>query len=110
LNGLPIEAMVLVKALVLGGDDSVLEIGRNLAERDECIAFAIRSVVNPGLYAALDVHCGCRWVDPPGGQKKQCGKHPKKHYAEAKPSKETEITLPKQGLGARLWPLSHISE
>ena len=32
----------------------VLEIGRDLAERNEFVAFAIRRVVNPGLQAALD--------------------------------------------------------
>jgi hypothetical protein len=26
-------------------------------------------VVNPGLQAALDVHRGGRWVDPPGSHK-----------------------------------------
>jgi hypothetical protein len=45
---------------VLCGDYSVLEIGRDLAERNEFVAFAIRRVVNPGLQAALDVHRGCR--------------------------------------------------
>jgi hypothetical protein len=35
-------------------------------------------VVNPGLHAALDLHRGGWWVDPPGGDKQQCGKRPKK--------------------------------
>jgi hypothetical protein len=31
---------------------------------------------------ALDVHRGGRWVDPPGGQKDQHGKRPKKQRTE----------------------------
>jgi hypothetical protein len=50
--------MVLVEAGVLRGDYSVLEIGRDLAERNEFVAFVIWSVVYPGLQAALDVHRG----------------------------------------------------
>src|ERR1019366_4574848 len=86
LDLVPIESMVLVEARVLCGDYSVLEIGRNLVERNEFVAFAIRRVVNPGLQAALDVHRGRRWVDPPGGHKDQRGKRPKEHYADDKPS------------------------
>jgi len=41
--------MVLVEASVLSGDDSMLEIGGDLAERKECVAFAIGRVVYPGL-------------------------------------------------------------
>jgi hypothetical protein len=73
LNLVPIESMVLVKVCVLCGDYSVLKIRRDLAERDESIAFAIRRVVNPSLPAALNVHRGCRWVDPAGGHKDQRG-------------------------------------
>jgi hypothetical protein len=86
LDLVPIESMVLVEVGVLCGDHSVLEIGRDLAERNEFVALAIRRVVNPGLQAALDVHRACRWVDPPGGHKGQCGKRPKKHHADDKPA------------------------
>ena len=58
LDLVPIEPMVLVEARVLRGDNSVLQIGRNLAERNESVAFMMRSVVNPGLQPPLDVHCG----------------------------------------------------
>ena len=44
LDRVPIEAMVLVETRVLSGDDSVLEIRRNLAERNEFVAFLIRRV------------------------------------------------------------------
>jgi hypothetical protein len=50
--------MVLVEVRVLCGDYSVLEIGRDLAERNEFVVFVIRSVVNPGLQPALDMHRG----------------------------------------------------
>ena len=82
---LPIEPMVLVEARILRGDDGVLEIGRDLAEWNESVALVIRLLVNPCLPAALDVHGGCRRVDPLGGHKHQRGKQPKRHHAEAKP-------------------------
>src|SRR5258708_12615 len=92
--------MVLVEMRVLCGDYSVLEIGRDLAERNEFVAFAIRLVVNPGLQAALDVHRGCRGIDPPGGHKGQSGKRQKKHYADNKPTnKGSEGTRPNRSLG-----------
>jgi hypothetical protein len=55
---MPIEPMVLVEARILRGDYCVLEIKRDLAQRNELVAFVIRSVVNPGLHATLDVHRG----------------------------------------------------
>ena len=64
----PIESVVLVEAGVLGGDDGVLEIGRDLGERNKFVALAIGVVVNPGLKAALDVHGGGGRVDPTGGE------------------------------------------
>jgi hypothetical protein len=62
LDLVPIESMVLVEVRVFRGDYSVLEIGRDLAELNECVAFAIRR-----LQAALDGHRGCGRVDPAGG-------------------------------------------
>ena len=50
--------MVLVEARVLSGDNGVLEVGRDLAKRNEFVALVIRSVVNPRLQVALDVDCG----------------------------------------------------
>jgi hypothetical protein len=58
LDLVPIEPIVLVEARVLRGDYSVLEIGRDLAERNEFVAFVIRRVLNPCLQAALDVDRG----------------------------------------------------
>src|ERR1700675_3936499 len=103
--------MMLVEVRVLCGDDSVLEIGRDLAERNEIVAFAIRRVVNPGLQAALDVHRGRRRVAPPGGQKDQRGKRPKKHHADDKPLKKgSEEARAKRGLGLCVRYFSHNSE
>jgi hypothetical protein len=45
------------------------------------VAFVMWRVVNPGLHAALDVHCSCRWVDPPGRHKYQRGKRTNEHHA-----------------------------
>src|SRR5947209_19203270 len=57
--------MVLVEATVLRGDYSVLEIRRDLAERNEFVVFTIRLALNPGLNAALYVNYS-RWrVNPP---------------------------------------------
>ena len=82
LDRVPVEAMVLVESRVLSGDYSVLEFGRDLVKRNEFVAFLIRLAMNPGLHAALDVHRGCRWVDPPGGHKKQHVKRPKKQHTD----------------------------
>jgi hypothetical protein len=65
--------MVLVKARVFRGDDCVLEIGRDLADGNEFVAFVVWSVMNPCLQAAFDVHGGRWWVNPPGGHKAQRG-------------------------------------
>ena len=87
LDLVPIEAVVLVEARILRGDHSVLKIGRDLAERNECGPFAIRRVVYPGLRATLDVQSGGRRIDPPRGHKRERGQRPKKHYGEAKPQR-----------------------
>ena len=111
LDLVPIEPMVLVEARVFRCDYSVLEIGRDLAERNECVAFMIGSVVNPSLQSALHVHRGCRWVDPPAGQEDQHGKRPNKRHADDKRSnKRSEKTLAKPGLGGYVGPFSHITE
>ena len=68
---MPVETMVLIEARVFGGDDGMLEIGRDLAERNKLVALVIRLVVNPALQAALDVHRGGRRVDPPEEEKHQ---------------------------------------
>lgn len=66
---MPIESMVLVKSRVFRRNNRVLQIGRDLAERNESVARVIRGSVYPSLQAALDMHCGRRRVDPSRGHK-----------------------------------------
>jgi hypothetical protein len=108
----PIEPMVLVEARVLRGDHSMLEIGRDFAERNEFVAGVIRSVVNPGLQLALDVHRGGRRVDPPGGQKRQRGQRPDKHHTHDDPSNQgSENAFARRNVERWcVWLFSHISE
>ena len=95
----PIESMMLVEARVFRGDDSMLEIGRDLAQRNKCISLVIGCVVNPGLQAALHMHRGGRWVDPPRSHEDQHSQRPKKRDSEDNPSKEgSEKAFPKRGL------------
>jgi hypothetical protein len=102
---------VLIEARILCGNYCVLEIGRDLAERNEFVAFMIRSAMNPDLQVALDVYCGCRRVDPPGGQQDECRERPDKHHPDSKPSNQgSEKILAKRWLGTRVWFFSHISE
>jgi hypothetical protein len=111
LHRVPIESMMLVEARVFRGDDSMLEIGRDLAQGNEFVSFVIWHVVNPGLHAALHANCGGRWVDPPGGHKDQHSKQPKKRHSEDKPSKEgSEKASPKRGFVVCVWIFSHILE
>jgi hypothetical protein len=89
----------------------VLEIGRDLAEWNEFVAFAIRRVVNPCLQAALDVHRGCGRVDPSGGKKEQRGKRPKKNQADDEPSdKGSDGGLAMQSLDVCVQRGGHVSE
>ncbi len=81
----PIEPMVLVEAPVFRGDDSVLEVGRDLTEGNKFVALTIRRLVNQGLQATLDMHSGGRWIDPPGSQKEQRGERPEKRHTGDEP-------------------------
>ena len=111
LHRVPIESMMLIEARVFRGDDGMLEIGRDLAQRNEFVSFVIRRVVNPGLQAALHVHRGGRWVDPSGSHKDQRSKRPKKRHSEEKPSNEgSEKAFPRGDLRECVWVFSHISE
>jgi hypothetical protein len=71
----------------------------------------VRLVVDPGLQAALHVHRGSRWVNPPVSHEDQRSKRPKKRNSDEKPSNEgSESSCTKLGLGVRVWIFSHISE
>jgi len=103
--------MMLVEARVFRGDDGVLEIGRDLAERDEFVSLVIRRVVNPGLQAALHVHGGGRRIDPARGHKDQRSERPEKGHADEEPSDERpERTFPRWAVGSRGWIFVHTSE
>jgi hypothetical protein len=70
-----------------------------LAQRNEFVSFVIRRVVNPCLQAALHVHRGGRWVDPPGSHKDQHSKRPKKRHSDEKPSNEgSKKAFPMRGV------------
>src|ERR1700722_3082743 len=112
----PIESMMVVEARVFRGDDRMLEIGRDLAQRNEFVSFMIRRVVNPRLQAALHVHRGGWWVDPPGSHEHQNSNRPKKRHSDEQPSNEgSESAFPMRGRRwglrrCRLWNFSHTSE
>jgi hypothetical protein len=71
LHRVPIESMMLVEACVFRDHHGVLEIWRNLVQRNEFVSFVIRRVVNPCLQVTLHVYRGGRWVDPSGTHKYQ---------------------------------------
>ena len=99
--------MVLVEARVFGGDDGVLEVGRDLAEWHELVAFAIGLAMNPGLHAALHVHRSCGRVDPSSSHKGQRGKRPENDYRDDNPSNEgAEDTLATRTLICHIWSIS----
>jgi hypothetical protein len=57
------------------------------------------------------VHCGCRWVDPPGSRKDQHSKRPKQRHPDEKPSNEgSDRAFPMRGLRGWVWIFSHTSE
>jgi hypothetical protein len=76
LDLVPIEAMVLVEAGVLGGNDGVLEFGRDLLEWNEAVALVIRTAVDECLKAALRLNGGCGRVDPAKGDEGEGGEGP----------------------------------
>ena len=80
----PVEAVMLVEASILGCDDRVLEVGRDLAEGNKAIALPVGRAVDQRLDAALDVHRGRRRIDPTCGDEQQHGKRPEREEAEKK--------------------------
>ena len=75
-HGLPIETMVLVEARVFSGDDGVLKVRRDLAQRNELVVFVVGLAVNEGLQAALHVHSGRGRVNPFGSHEGERGQRP----------------------------------
>ena len=76
LNLMPVEAVVLVEAGVLSGDDGVLEFWGDLGDGNEPVALVIGSAVNEGLKAALRLHSCGGWVDPAEGDEGAHGESP----------------------------------
>jgi hypothetical protein len=67
--------------------------------------------VNPCLQAALHVHRGGRWIDPPESRKEERGKRPKKRNSDEKPSNEgSERAFPWRDLGQCFRIFNHPSE
>src|SRR5579863_937059 len=107
----PVESMMLIKARVFRSDHGMLEIGRDTAQRNEFVTFAIRRPVNPGLHATLHVHRGGRWVEPSGSHQHQRRERPKKRRSDEKPPNEgPEQVLSKNYLWRRAWVFRHASE
>jgi hypothetical protein len=103
--------MMFVEARVFRGDHGMLEIRRDLAQRNEFVSFLIRRAVNPGLQAALHVHRGGRWVNPSGSHKHQRSKRPKKRHSDEKPSNEgSERAFPMRVARGSAWIFSHTLE
>jgi hypothetical protein len=89
----------------------MLEIRRDLVQRNEFVSFLIRRVVNPCLQAALHVHRGGRWVDPAGSHKHQRSKRPKNRHSDEKPSNEgSQGAFPMRVARGRVWIFSHTLE
>jgi len=89
----------------------MMEIERDLAQRNEFVSFLIRRVVNQGLQAALHVYCGGRWVDPSGSHEDQHSNRPKECNSEDKPANQrSEKANPKRALGVCVRIFGHIPE
>lgn len=99
MDGVPVEAVVVVEAGVLGGNDGVLEVGRDLAEGNEVVALIVRGLAKPGLDAALDVHGGGGRVDPACGDQQERGRQPKQRQSQKRPAEESAQAAAKRGLG-----------
>ena len=111
LNFVPVEAVVLVEVGVFGGDDGVLEVGRDLAERNEFVALVVGLVMSPGLQAALDVDGGGGRIDPAEGRESERGEGPEKKYADEQALNEgTEGMRAGLAFGGRGRGCGHASE
>jgi len=85
LDLVPIEPVMLVKACILGGDDGVLQVGRDLAERNEFVTLLVGDIVEPGLYSPLHVDSGRGRVDPAEPDQQQRKERPQQERAEENP-------------------------
>jgi hypothetical protein len=95
--------MVHVKARVFRGDDSVLQLGRNLAEGNELIVRLIRLVVNPGLEAALEVDGGGWRIDPAEGHEGERGEGPEQANGDERPFQNRPKNSPAGSVKTLCW-------
>jgi len=77
-HGLPVEAVMLVEAGVFGGDDGVLEVGRDLGEGNEVVAGVVGGAGEPGLDAAFGVDGGGGRVDEAESGEGEGGEEPER--------------------------------
>ena len=104
MDGVPIEAVVVVETRILRGDDSVLEIWRDSIQRYELVAVVIGLAVNRGLQAAFDVDCRGGRIDPAGEDQCERGQRPQQRQREAKPAQDRwKRDLPVRRPGLRFW-------
>ena len=108
---MPVESMVLVEARILGRDDSVLKIRRNLVEGNELVALVIGRMMKPGLQPALCMDRRCLRVDPPRCDKDEHGERPKQSQAECKQeNKQPKQATPIESFDSQGWKLEHDPE
>ena len=80
--------MVLVEARVFSGDHGVLEVGRDLAQRNEVVVLVVGLAVNEGLHAPLHVDRGRGRVDPLRSDEGERGERPCSDEREAETEKK----------------------
>src|SRR5690242_19365184 len=85
LNCVPIESVVFIKASIFRGDNGMLEIERDLAQRDKFISLVVRRLMNPRLDMALNVNGCCRRIDPADGYNDQRAKGPSTEHPDDEP-------------------------
>jgi len=77
--------MVLVEAGIFSSDDGVLEVGRDLRERNEAIALVIRNAVDQRLEVSLHVERGCWRIDPAESDEAEDRERPRKRKGDHEP-------------------------
>ena len=79
---------MLVEAGVFGGDDGVLEVGRDVAEGNEVVGVGVGFGGEPGLDAALGVDGGGGRVDPAESDEGEGGEQPERRENDQEPASE----------------------
>ena len=71
LHLLPIDAVMLVETAILGGNYSVLQVGRNPPERHEGVSLMVASVMKPSFETPLHLDAGGGRVDKAQGEERE---------------------------------------